>query len=296
MLERQKDDIPSPRGVGGSRVQERRVAEGGERRVDVGPEAAGLTAARRHALGHLGVLGEQPQQLTAGVSAGADHRDFHAAAVEAGCTATRSNSASRTTPTRAGASRSALWAGRPSESRTYLRPTSLSVAGPLITVIGSRKSVLYSSAAPQQATGSGAHITCTAPTAISSGSCRMSCTPYSPRMPSPSSATITSGRPLGCVARRLRIALASGTVMPACVLAAPASLKVNATAAPASCIASASRIRETPVSFAAATRSPLRDSPRTSSVAAAVFPAFMHVPATYTTGTVHSRRSAGGMA
>ena len=34
------------------------------------------------------------------------------------------------------------------------------------------------------------------------------------------------------------------------------------------------------VSLAAATRRPLRDSPRTSSVAAAVLPAFMQVPAT----------------
>ena len=73
--------------------------------------------------------------------------------------------------------------------------------------------------------------------------------------------------------------------MPAWVLAMPASLKVSAAIAPASSIESVSRISETPVSLAAATRRPPRASPRTSSVAATVLPAFMQVPATYTTGT-----------
>ncbi len=163
-------------------------------------------------------------------------------------------------------------------------------------VMGRPYSFRYSSVVPQQPTGSGAHRTCAAATDIRSGSRRMSWTPYSPRIPSPSSATITSGRPRGSAASRLRIALATGTVMPGCVLAAPASLKVSAATAPASCIASASRIKATPVSFAAATRKPPRVSPRTSSVAAAVLPAFMQVPATYTTGTALSRRSVGGMA
>ena len=79
--------------------------------------------------------------------------------------------------------------------------------------------------------------------------------------------------------------------MPAWVLAAPASLKVTAATAPASCMARVSRISDTPVSLAAATRSPLRESPRTSSVAATVLPAFMQVPAMYTTGASISSTS-----
>ena len=106
-------------------------------------------------------------------------------------------------------------------------------------------------------------------------------------MPSPSSATITSGL---AAASRLKMPLAVVTVTPAWVLAMPTSLKVSAATAPASSIESASRISETPVSLAAATLSPPRASPRTSSVAATVLPAFMQVPATYTTGTVLSSR------
>ena len=84
--------------------------------------------------------------------------------------------------------------------------------------------------------------------------------------------------------------LAVETVTPAWVLAMPTSLKVSAATAPASSIESASRMSETPVSLAAATRSPPRASPRTSSVAATVLPAFMQVPATYTTGTAALER------
>ncbi len=175
----------------------------------------------------------------------------------------------------------------------YTMPTSLSVAGPVIAVTGSPYSRRISSAAPQQATGSGAAITYAAPTSVSSRSRRMSCTPYSPRMPSPSSATITSGL---AWASRLKIPLAVVTVTPACVLAMPTSLKVRAATAPASCIERASRMSDTPVSLAAATRSPERTSPRTSSVAATVLPEFMQVPATYTTGIALSSRSAGGTA
>ena len=81
-------------------------------------------------------------------------------------------------------------------------------------------------------------------------------------------------------ASRLKMPLAVETVTPAWVLAMPTSLKVSAATAPASSIESASRMSETPVSLAAATRSPPRARPRTSSVAATVLPAFMQVPAT----------------
>ena len=99
-------------------------------------------------------------------------------------------------------------------------------------------------------------------------------------MPSPNSATITSGFWIRSLASRLRRPARHGTVTPGWVLAMPASLKVSAATAPASSIESVSRISETPVSLTAPTRSPPRASPRTSSVAATVLPAFMQVPAT----------------
>ncbi len=107
---------------------------------------------------------------------------------------------------------------------------------------------------------------------------------------------MTSGRPPRSRDSRLKMPRATGTVMPAWVLAAPASLKVSAATAPASSIESVSRISDTPVSLQAPTRRPERVNPRTSSVAATVLPAFMQVPATNTTGEPHSRVSAGGMA
>jgi len=100
-----------------------------------------------------------------------------------------------------------------------------------------------------------------------------------PRRPKGRDATDMASSGL-LVARRLKIPFALATVTPGCVVAMPTSLKVRAAIAPASRIASASRIREMPVSFAAATRSPPRVRPRTNSVAATVLPAFMQVPAT----------------
>jgi hypothetical protein len=62
--------------------------------------------------------------------------------------------------------------------------------------------------------------------------------------------------------------LAVVVVTPARVEARPLSEKASAVIAPASSICKVSRISDTPVSLQAATRRPLRDRPRTSSVAA----------------------------
>src|SRR5919108_169201 len=90
-----------------------------------------------------------------------DDRDVHeaAAATRGSTRSDQRASDSRTAPIRPVASRRALCAGKPRLPVMYTCPTSLSVAGPVIAVMGSPNSRRISSAAPQQATGSGAAMT-----------------------------------------------------------------------------------------------------------------------------------------
>ena len=74
--------------------------------------------------------------------------------------------------------------------------------------------------------------------------------------------------------------MAIPAALPAEVQAAPASLKVSTFCAPASRMDRLSRSNATPVSFPAATLTAARLSPRISSLAATVLPAFMQLPAT----------------
>jgi len=82
---------------------------------------------------------------------------------------------------------------------------------------------------PATPTGSFAHSTKARPRPRSTGSERMACTPYSPMMPSPVSATITS---MTRAASSLKIACATPHALPALVATTPASVKSRAISAP----------------------------------------------------------------
>ncbi|WP_328285465.1 hypothetical protein [Myxococcus sp. NMCA1] len=109
----------------------------------------------------------------------------------------------------------------------------------------------------------------------------MPCTPYSPMMPSPVSATMTS---TFSAASSEKSTLATRAPVRGPVQTMPASVKSITTSAPESCMLSVSRISDTPVSLAPPTRKPACASLRTMAAAANVLPAFMQVPTTKTTG------------
>ena len=115
-----------------------------------------------------------------------------------------------------------------------------------------------------------------------SGDDRIASTPYAPRMPSPSSNTITSGSPCDISVSSARVI--AGPVF-AVVVTTPRSVKIMLRRAPASSIARMSRRSDTPVALNACTFKPRWRMRATIAQAAAVLPASMHVPASATTGT-----------
>src|SRR5688572_10288604 len=235
--------------------------------------------------------GDQAQQLAGYIAGATEHNDWYFFAEDLHFTHSTASviargfsfSASITQSPSAAPSVIALNAATPNLSRMMFTPTALSVAGP-VTTVGSMPNCSRSSfTPPHAATGSFADRTTEVSAERMSGADRIASTPYAPRMPSPSSNTITSGSPCDISVSSARVI--AGPVF-AVVVTTPRSEKIMLLRAPASSIARMSRRKETPVALNACTFRPGWRMRATMAHAAAVLPASIQVPASATTGTL----------